>query len=492
MNKSSNAEKPGASEKFDLNNKSPIDEDDFKVQALLERLQGNILKGHGRDFSVHIFFSFGDGIPAVRRQLAELTRQYVTSALRQRQETRNLKASGTPGGLFGNLFLSASGYRRLGYDPEELMPEEHSIAKSSFADGMAAHAVEDFADPPREKWEAGYRNEIDAMLLLADDDERRLLRQAGSIEATIAANNVICAVERGKVLRDNNNERIEHFGYVDGRSQPLYLKSDFVFDRNGARIAERKGGKIDIWDPFEPLRRVLARDPGVDDPLCHGSFLVFRKLEQDVRRFKLRERELAKKLGLKGSEIARAGALAVGRFEDGTPVTLSKSAGFNPPKENNFNFDNDRQGLKCPFHAHIRKANPRGDLQLFQGAAEEEERLRRITRRGIPYGDRPTQSRSIDDLPDRGVGLLFMCFQASIRKQFAFMQRSWLSSPEFILSETGLDPVAGRSSSRPAVKQTWSKEYGGLRDTQFSFESVVRMKGGEFFFAPSIPFLRGL
>jgi Dyp-type peroxidase family len=492
MSQSSNAEISSATEKFDLNNKSPIDENDLKVQALLERLQGNILKGHGREFSVHIFFSFGDDIPAVRRQLAELTRQYVTSALRQYQEARKFKASGTPGGLFGNLFLSASGYRRLGFDPAKLLPEERSIAKSSFATGMAAHAAEDFADPPQEQWDPGYQNEIDAMILLAGGDEGRLLRQSLQIANAIAAKNTIRAVELGKVLRNAKGEGIEHFGYVDGLSQPLYLKSDFDFDENGARIADRKGSKIDIWDPFEPLRRILVRDHGVDDPLCHGSFLVFRKLEQDVKRFKLRERELAEELGLQGSERERAGALAVGRFKNGTPVTLSKTDGFNPAKENNFNFDNDREGLKCPFHAHIRKANPRGDLQLYRGAAEAEERFRRITRRGITYGDRPNQPQSIDDLPSGGVGILFMCFQASIRRQFAFMQRTWLSSPRFVLRGTGLDPVAGQASSPPAVKQTWSKEYGGPPDTQFHFESYIRMKGGEFFFASSIPFLRGL
>jgi Dyp-type peroxidase family len=482
-----------APKKFDLNNKSPIDEKDSKVQVMLERLQGNILKGHGRDFSVHIFFSFGDDIPAVRRQLAELTRQYVTSALGQYKEAREFKSSGVPGGLFGNLFLSASGYRRLGYNPEKLLPEKCSIAaKSSFAAGMAAHAVEDFADPPQEEWESGYQNEIDAMILLADSDEGRLLSQADLIKATIAANNTIRAVERGKVLRNNNGEGIEHFGYVDGRSQPLYLKSDFVF-KNGARDTERKGGnKIDIWDPFEPLSRVLVRDPGVDDPLCHGSFLVFRKLEQDVRGFKLRVRDLAQKLGLKDSEIAHAGALAVGRYEDGRLLNPSKTPGVNPAKENNFNFDDDREGQKCPFHAHIRKANPRGDLQLYRGAAEAEGRIRRITRRGIPYGDRPTQPQSIDDLPTGGVGILFMCFQASIRKQFAFMQRAWLNSPGFVLRETGIDPVTGQASSPSAVKQTWSKQYGGRPDTEFSFESYVHLKGGGYFFAPSIPFLRGL
>jgi hypothetical protein len=104
MSRSSNAEKLSAPESFDLNNKSPIDEDDLKVQALSGPLQGDILKGHGREFSVHIFFSFRDDIPAVRRQLAELTRQYAASALRQYHEARKFKASATPGGLFGNLF----------------------------------------------------------------------------------------------------------------------------------------------------------------------------------------------------------------------------------------------------------------------------------------------------------------------------------------------------------------------------------------------------
>jgi Dyp-type peroxidase family len=492
MTQSSNAEMPGAPEKFDLDNKSPIDESDLKVQALLERLQGNLLKGHGRDFSVHIFFSFGDDISAVRRQLVELARLYVTSAQRQHSEALNRKAREIPGVLFGNLFLSASGYRRLGFDPAKLMPEERSIAKSSFATGMAAHAVEDFADPPQEQWDLGYRNEIDAMILLAGNDEGSLLSQARQIMTKIAAHNKIRAFERGKVLRNDNGDGIEHFGFVDGLSQPLYLKSDFVFDEKGNRTAERNGGKIDIWDPFEPLRSILVRDPGVDDPLCHGSFLVFRKLEQDVLHFKLRERELAEELGLQGSERARAGALVIGRFEDGTPVTLSKIPRFDPAKKNDFDFANDRKGLKCPFHAHIRKSNPRGDIQSRRGTAEAEVRLHRITRRGIPYGDRPTNLQSIADLPSGGVGLLFMCFQASIQTQFAFLQRNWLNNPEFVLQRTGLDPIVDQTSSPPAVKQTWSKEYCGPRNTQFRFESFVRMIGGEYFFAPSIPFLRGL
>ncbi len=484
---------------FDLDNKLPIDEADPQVQALLARLQGNILKGHGRDFGVYIFFSFGNDLGAVRQQLVNLTARYVTSALRQHQEAQDFRTFKIPGGLFGSLVLSASGYHRLGFDPETLLPESDEPlplpVSSSFVAGMGEHAVEDFADPPKDQWETGYRNTIDAMLLLADDDEAYLLREARRVMTELAANNTVLVAELGKALRNADGEGIEHFGYVDGRSQPLYLKRDFQFDQTGARVAEKDGGKIDVWDPFEPLRRVLVRDPGVDDSLCHGSFFVFRKLEQDVLHFQLREQELADELKFKGEERERAGAMAVGRFEDGTPVTLSKTDGFRPAKENNFTFAGDSNGHKCPFHAHIRKANPRGDIERQFGGTVEDERKRRITRRGIPYGDRvkhPDQFQAIDDLPSGDVGLLFMCFQASIRQQFAFMQKAWCNNPDFVQGEIGIDPIVGQPASPPGAEQIWSKEYDSPPATKFRFEHFVRMRGGEFFFAPSLPFLLSL
>jgi deferrochelatase/peroxidase EfeB len=85
-----------------------------------------------------------------------------------------------------------------------------------------------------------------------------------------------------------------------------------------------------------------------------------------------------------------------------------------------------------------------------------------------------------------------MCFQASIRAQFAFMQRAWCNNAEFVRPGTGIDPVVGHQSSPPAAEPSWSSEYGGAPHTPFRFENFVKMKGGEFFFAPSIPFLREL
>jgi deferrochelatase/peroxidase EfeB len=41
-------------------NQQPINPDDPQYQDVLEDLQGNILKGHGRDKSVHIFLTFSN------------------------------------------------------------------------------------------------------------------------------------------------------------------------------------------------------------------------------------------------------------------------------------------------------------------------------------------------------------------------------------------------------------------------------------------------
>ena len=170
----------------------------------------------------------------------------------------------------------------------------------------------------------------------------------------------------------------EHFGYADGRSQPLFLDSDFedldegkiVPSRTKERVAGARGN-LKYWNPFARLKLVLLKDPMVDDPSAYGSYYVFRKLEQNVQGFALAERELATALGLEEDRSARAGAMAVGRFRDGTPLALCDQPGLPARLSNDFRYNGhdaqgaqpagapiDRFGLKCPFQAHIRKVSP--------------------------------------------------------------------------------------------------------------------------------------
>jgi deferrochelatase/peroxidase EfeB len=251
---------------------------------------------------------------------------------------------------------------------------------------------------------------------------------------------------------------------------------------------------------------VLVADPyAAPRQDCFGSYLVFRKLEQNVRGFREREELLARWLGLKGSAVQRAGALIIGRFRDGTPVTASAAAAASPGVPNNFNYAEDADGTRCPFRAHIRKMNPRGDgarlrtdsrVAYADGSLQDQEWRRRIVRRGIPYGVRqidPRENPRTEQLPTRDVGLLFLCFQSSLANQFGFLQKLWANAPDFARENTGIDPLVGQHADHLCpIPQRWPLKWGKAAMTPFAVGGFVSMKGGEFLFAPSIPFLTNL
>jgi deferrochelatase/peroxidase EfeB len=189
----------------------------------------------------------------------------------------------------------------------------------------------------------------------------------------------VLGIEKGLAMRNANGDGIEHFGYVDGRSQPLLLQEDIKAEK------ETTDG-ISIWDPTFPLKQVLVPCPGGASANSFGSYFVFRKLEQNVKDFKAKEDKIAEDLGLENKELA--GAMIVGRFEDGTPVVLQKNDGMHNPVPNNFDYRDDALAMKCPFHSHIRKTNPRSESVGTFANNLEEERSHIMARRGITYGER--------------------------------------------------------------------------------------------------------
>lgn len=464
-------------------NATKIDPHDPRFEPMLRKLQGNILKGHGRDHVTLVFASFRGNAGAVRAGLSAVAARIVTSALAQRDQTEAFKASGTES-LFGGVLLSAKGYRKLGFTENQIAgafveppPNQFGAALSNFRQGMHAH-VADLNDPPPSTWEAGYRDgKIDALFLLAHDKPNALQSAVAQLTSDLAGFADVLAVEHGNALRTTKGDGFENFGFLDGRSQPVYFSTDLADE-----------GPTDNWDPSEPLGLALLPDVIAGDPDGFGSYMVFRKLEQDVRGFRSRIDEVADSLGLVGDDRARAGAMAVGRFEDGTPLAVSTAPQGLSPSNNDFRNDVDPVGQQCPFHAHIRKTNPRGDITQTFGVDEATaERSRRITRRGIPYGPR---AADMSDRPTGGVGLLFMCFQSSISNQFAFMQKSWANKEDFLTGPVGVDPVIGQSpAGATPISQQWPTP-GGPQG--ISFGQFVTLKGGEFFFAPSLPFFKSL
>lgn len=296
---------------LNLINDKPVDPLDKANEAWLRNLQGNILSGHGRNHTVHLFLRLPDDIAGAKALVRELS-VLVTSAHKQEIERQQFKAFGIPGRLFGNLFLSAHGYRKLGFEETQLEkafheePDEPRPTRSNFLDGIAEHAEADLGDPSPANWDPGFDN-VDAMVLLADDDEGYLSREARKLVDALESRCDVARIERGTALRNDDGEGIEHFGYVDGRSQPLYLTTDFEGLVNGSigpGTTEKDSGRIDKWNPFEPLERVLVPDPLAKDDDCLGSFFVFRKLEQNVRDFTIEEQRLADALGRSSATLS--------------------------------------------------------------------------------------------------------------------------------------------------------------------------------------------
>lgn len=460
------------------------------LATMLDELQPNIIKPHTREFMTILFLSFTQ--PASAKALLKALaapahgRPLVKSAKTHLLEVKAFDATGKAGTPYVGVGLAAAGYDALG------IPPGTRPADPSFGKGMKKATL---GDTPSSGWDPPYRVDIHAVVIVADATKGPRDRTLAKIRSRIAASAGVTVLgeETGQGLHNSNGDGIEHFGYVDGRSQPLFLTEDIDDERL------RTDGAT-TWDPGFAPDRVVTPDPASPDPTKHfGSYFVFRKLEQDVKTFKGEEKKLARRLGLQGSDEERAGAMLIGRFEDGTPLTSQFADGSHNPVPNNFNYDSDPDGAKCPFFGHIRKVNPRGSGG-FEPVADE--RLHIMARRGQTYGirvDNPNDGQ-IANKPSKDVGLLFMAFNVDIANQFEFAQATWANNPGFPrvpagAHPPGLDQVIGQGL-RPDIRCPlhWgadAKDTTSNRVTT-SVPQAVTMKGGEYFFMPSLAFLRNL
>ncbi|SDG75181.1 Dyp-type peroxidase family [Dyadobacter soli] len=454
------------------------------TDPILDNIQANILKGHGRDFAHHLFFQFKTNTSAKAKDW--IGSFAWTTAKKQLLGTELFKAGKiTDGGPVFTLSLSSTGYDKLGLASSKPFG-------GSFANGMKASAG--LLGDDISIWDEGFKDSVDMMILVADDDSKKVKALADDIVAQVTVFARLLVNQRGNVLKMKGGSGIEHFGYADGISQPLFLEEDVA---NQPSTVE--------WNDETDTARLLVAD-FESDPNCFGSFLVFRKLEQNVKAFKDAEGDnppiptvlpvVQDVDGKPNSELA--GAMLVGRFENGTP-TVKSSIELNPNPfsvTNDFDYRDDLPALKCPFHSHIRLMNPRnGDTDA--GDVSEQ----RITRRGMPYDDvkRIPEDRITtisDDLldgsqPEKGVGLLFMCYQNNIELQFEIIQGFWANLGQIKTHIIGAeDSLIGQGANPP---KTLPKQWGQpAQSSSFSFHGFVKNRGGEYFFTPSICFLRKL
>jgi deferrochelatase/peroxidase EfeB len=218
--------------------------------------------------------------------------------------------------------------------------------------------------------------------------------------------------------------------------------------------------------------------------------------------------------------------------------------------------ENDRLGRRVPLGSHTRRSNPRDSLEPGPGGegrlTREESlrvtRLHRMIRRGRPYGPAIARSMKPQDILKIGMlisqyverkiaetspeardafkkeviqavggqadlesmkleeimevvvrtvkedrGLHFLCFNASIARQFEFVQQTWINNPKFGGLYGDNDPIMGqRQTAQVGPADTFNEQGSPVRKRFQSLPEFVTVRGGAYFFMPGIKALKYL
>lgn len=462
----------------------------------LQDIQGFGLGGFRKDSQESLFIKIGtpDGGKTFLRWLTphvanawEVDRfNRVFSEVRRRTGDESVKATWT------GVMISAAGYAALGVPLADLPTGE---SNSAFAAGMANRSTQIGDVQPGDvpaSWLAPFQpnaNEVHIAVIVASDDACDLDAHLVSIyQKAVETGCTVVFHERGATLPIPHTGH-EHFGFKDGISQPAIDGFDDPPAPNEPSVVA--AGEIVLGYPDAGGATV-----GTGTVWENGSFVVFRRLTQDVMGF----RTLAS-AGVPGSDPAvpqdLLAAKMIGRWPSGAPIEQFPDADPGLGNESNaFGFGTDADGHACPVWAHIRKTNPRDETT--PGGATDDPTRHRMLRRGIPFGPPLPGAATADDGATRG--LHFFCVIADIDRQFEFIQRNWMNNPNFPIGGVpaqpggqytpptpgtlagGPDPVVGEhDGSAQCVFQQASGQHPFPVATE-----VVHVTAGEYFFLPAL------
>ena len=464
----------------------------------LQDIQGIVISGYGHlPCASYLLLRVTDAAGA-RRWLAHLVDEITVSE--RKQEGTSL-----------NLALTHDGLAHLGLAAEAL-----ATFPRPFLEGMAtphrSRILGDADENAPANWNWGGDNEskaVDILLLLFASDEtvlEDLLKhhRAGFSQSGITE---VIALSAGR-----QPDSHEHFGFADGMGQPA-IEGSLQMDKAALRNVIKAGEILlsyinDYGKPaHSPMvnaardpRGLLPEPPAIDETAGapsrmrdlgrNGSYLVFRQLAQHVADFyQFLDQATRQPNGqLDPGASSRLAAKLVGRWPEGAPLVLSPD-GDNPALGNADDFgyrDTDARGFKCPIGSHIRRANPRDTLGPDARTALKSANRHRILRRGRSYGHRPADRR-VDDGLERG--LHFICLNSDIERQFEFVQQTWVNNPVFGGLDGEVDPLIGNLNKGDAIM---TLQADPLRTRIHNLRRFVTVKGGAYFFLPSIRALRYL
>ncbi len=449
-----------------------------------------------------------------------------------------------------NISFTYNGLKKLGISVQTLQsfPDEFIMGMR----GRRSILGDDGPSAP-DKWDEIWREEVHVFINIGGADEEainkrfeEILELAKDLDGIVLLEGHRSAAgaksyqDTSALYENGLPTPKEHFGYSDGISNPFFkgMTPEMGEVIGGGKKNTEKGKgygnpeSASTWSPIETGEFILGhKDEAREYPMApmpplmakNGSFLVYRKLHENVGAFNDFLEEQAK--DFPGGKEHLAAKMA-GRWRNGVPITTypdeaeanklailrgqaqlsvataktaqEKEKAVAEFREINkkfvgFDYEKDIDGGKCPVGAHMRRMNPRGSLEFGNKTAFETPSAladrRRIIRRGLPYG--------ITDSPksnDGEHGIIFMAIAANIKRQFEFVQQQWMNYGNDFKLANDKDPLLGNhghahlADNRMVIEG--DKTTGRPPHFLSQIPRFVETRGGDYFFIPSLTALR--
>ncbi|MGC2694261.1 MAG: dyp-type peroxidase [Candidatus Angelobacter sp.] len=456
-------------------------------------IQGFVLRGYGLPFARYMFLEIADSARG-RKFIEQLLRQITTGEEWDRDaQNKHIKPECTV-----NIAFTHRGLVRLELPDPSLLsfPVE-------FVQGMRARAeiLGDTAKNDPQNWDPLWRDgAVDIWLAVNSLSREILLAKCAELEKLMSDSGgarLIDKQDAGALMIHGKFTSNEHFGYRDGFGNPDYLGVERDTQPGQGKLSD--GGK---WVPLATGELLLGyADEAGELPVApvphllanNGTFMVYRKMHQNVAAFRnYLDDQAGKYLGSGSNKEQAKEKLAskfIGRWRDGTPVELSPDKPDDDLVQDkqrnvNFTFEKDPDGRRCPVGAHVRRTNPR-DTFGFNGQLINR---RRITRRGLPYGPYIPEDQPASD--DGEHGIIFMALNASLFRQFEFVQQQWVEYGNDARLGNDKDMVIGNHGGKGRYTIQGTEDANDPPFICSGLPNFVELRGGDYFFLPSMTALR--
>ncbi|KAJ8093938.1 dye-decolorizing heme-containing peroxidase [Marasmius tenuissimus] len=470
-----------------LNNQLPLPElHDEKIGARAAKLntdniQGLTMVGMRFMMETFLFFEVTDA-NTFKRKLGKDIHPRITTA------TQLVDPTAQPD-VAVNIAFSQKGLRTIRINDD--------LGDAHFRNGQANEAAS-LGDPGTIKWHQPYRKGVHGLLQVASKDMNKLNAEIDKIKSLFGGS--FKEVYRLHAhARPGAGMGHEHFGWVDGITQPAVEGWDTAKTIAPGQFVV-KPGVILMGEEGDKVRR-----PGWAKS---GSFLAWRQLEQLVPEFHRYLNDTAPDVkGLNRDEaIHLFGSRMTGRWKSGAPIDLSpfredEALGADPLRRNNFNYDHPEFGkafdiktnqTMCPFSAHILRSRPRGHFK-------PEHPTSHMLRGGLPYGPEVTEteqsSATTSKDPALERGMAFAAYQSNLEDGFIFIQKELVNNKDFPKgSKTGVDAIIGALNTGPpgdAPRKITGMDWSDHSKAININKDFVVTRGGEYFFSPPVSAIKG-